>query len=126
MMAESREHHPILVVDDDPDIREAIIEVLEENGHRTLSAANGNEALAALRSSDEPPCVILLDLMMPIMDGRAFREAQQADPELAKIPVIVLSAFRDSAETAKQLDVAGYLPKPVSLDALISLIDTFC
>jgi CheY-like chemotaxis protein len=122
----SHQHHPILVVDDDADIRETIVEVLEENGHRTLSAANGNEALAALRNADEPPCLILLDLMMPIMDGRAFREAQQADPELSKIPVIVLSAFRDSAETAKQLDAAGFLPKPVSLDALISLIDSFC
>ena len=125
-MSESREHHPILVVDDDPDIREAIIDVLEENGHRTLSASNGDEALATLRSTDETPCVILLDLMMPVMDGRAFRQAQQADPELSKIPVIVLSAFRDSAETAKQLDVAGYLPKPVSIEALISMIDTFC
>jgi len=125
-MSELRDHSPILVVDDDPDIREAIVEVLEENGHRTLSAANGDEALATLRSSNEPPCVILLDLMMPVMDGRAFREAQQADPELSKIPVIVLSAFRDSAETAKQLDVAGYLPKPVSLEALISMIDNFC
>lgn len=119
-------HHPILVVDDDTDIRETIIEVLEESGHRALPAANGTEALAALRAMNEPPCLILLDLMMPIMDGRAFREAQQADPVLANIPVIVISAFRDSAETARELDAAGYLPKPVSLEALIDIVDAFC
>lgn len=119
-------HHPILVVDDDTDIRETIIEVLEENGHRALAAANGTEALAALRAMGEPPCLILLDLMMPIMDGRAFREAQQADPELARIPVIILSAFRDSAETAKELEATAYLPKPVSIDALMSLVDAYC
>ena len=64
--------------------------------------------------------------MMPVMDGRAFREAQLADPTLAPIPVIVLSAFRDTAETARQLEAAGHLTKPVSLDALMSLVETYC
>ena len=118
--------HPILVVDDDADIRETIVEVLEDNGHRTIAAANGTEALDKLRMLGDVPCLILLDLMMPVMDGVAFREAQMGDPDLAKIPVIILSAFRDSAETAKQLNAAGHLPKPVRLDALIEMVDTFC
>jgi CheY-like chemotaxis protein len=118
--------HRILVVDDDPDIRETIVEILEDSGHRAIAAANGNEALARLREEGDPPCLILLDLMMPIMDGRAFRQAQLADPTLAPIPVIVLSAFRDTAETARQLAAAGHLTKPVTLDALMNLVDTFC
>lgn len=112
----------ILVVDDDPDIRDTVIEVLEEHGLRAQGAANGVEALRALRDDPELPRLILLDLMMPGMDGRAFREAQLADPALAPIPVVVISAFRDSAETAEQLGAAGHLTKPVSLDDLLDVI----
>jgi CheY-like chemotaxis protein len=118
--------HRILVVDDDPDIRESIVEVLEDAGHATVSAANGNEALDKLRAEAEPPCLILLDLMMPVMDGRAFREEQLKDPALSPIPVIVLSAFRDAGDTAKEMNAAGHLPKPVTLEALIQLVDSFC
>jgi CheY-like chemotaxis protein len=118
--------HRVLVVDDDPDIRETVIEVLEENGHRAFGAANGVEALDHLRKSDELPCLILLDLMMPTMDGPSFRSEQLKDPALSPIPVVVISAFRDSAETAKELDAAGHLSKPVSLDDLIELVERFC
>jgi CheY-like chemotaxis protein len=118
--------HRVLVVDDDPDIRETVIEVLEENGHRALGAANGKEALARLRASDELPCLILLDLMMPTMNGQEFRAEQLKDPALKPIPVIVISAFRDAAEKAAELDAAGHLDKPVHLDELITLVDQFC
>lgn len=118
--------HHVLVVDDDPDIRETVIEVLEENGHRARGASNGVEALERLRSDKELPCVILLDLMMPMMDGEEFRAEQLKDPALSPIPVIVISAFRDAAEKATELAAAGHLSKPVRLDELISLIDRFC
>lgn len=118
--------HRILVIDDDPDIRETLIEVLEDAGHETLAAANGNEALRTLRTTESPPCLILLDLMMPIMDGRTFREEQLKDPALAAIPVVVLSAFRDAADTANELSAQAHLPKPVSLDALMRVVDTYC
>jgi CheY-like chemotaxis protein len=118
--------HRVLVVDDDPDIRETVIEVLQENGHRALGASNGVEALEQLRSSEELPCLILLDLMMPTMDGTAFRAEQLKDPVLSPIPVVVISAFRDSAEKAKELAVAGHLTKPVSLDALMAVVSRFC
>ncbi len=118
--------HHILVVDDDADIRETLVEILEESGHRAVSASNGNEALEVLRAAPDRPCPILLDLMMPGMDGRTFRAEQLKDPSLAPIPVVLLSAFRDTAETARELDVAGHLPKPVSLDALIKLVGVFC
>lgn len=118
--------HRILVVDDDPDIRETLVELLEENGHPAFAAANGNEALETLRTAGETPCLILLDLMMPGMDGIAFREEQLKDPALSPIPVIVLSAFRDSAETAQQIAATAHLPKPVSFDALMKLVETYC
>ena len=118
--------HRVLVVDDDPDIRETVIEVLEEAGHRAQGAHNGVVALEHLRADPELPCLILLDLMMPEMDGATFRQEQLKDPTLSPIPVIVISAFRDTEETARQLEAAGHLTKPVSLDALISLVDTYC
>ncbi len=116
----------VLVVDDDPDIRETVIEVLEENGHSAVGACNGLEALERLRSAEELPRLILLDLMMPMMDGHAFRAEQLKDPALSPIPVIVISAFLDGAERTAELAAAGHLSKPVRLDELISLIDRFC
>lgn len=118
--------HHVLVVDDDPDIRETVIEVLEENGHQALGAVNGADALAQLRGSNDLPCVILLDLMMPTMDGETFRAEQLKDPTLSPIPVIVISAFRDTAEKATLLEAAGHLSKPVRLDDLIQLVEQFC
>ena len=77
----------ILVVDDDPDIRDSLREVLEDEGYGTSCVANGREALDFLRSGKRP-CVILLDLMMPVMDGWQFLEEQKRDPALAAIPVL--------------------------------------
>ena len=118
--------HHVLVIDDDSDIREAMIEVLEESGHQATGAANGDDALVQLRASAEPPCLILLDLMMPVMDGREFREQQLRDPVLSTIPVIVISAFRDVAETAQQMKVAAHVKKPVSLRDLVELVERYC
>src|SRR5205823_13422880 len=84
----------VLIVDDDPALRESLSEVLEDAEYSPLVAANGQEALAFLRQGYKP-CVILLDLMMPIMDGWQFRAAQLADPDLGPIPVVVLSAVND-------------------------------
>ena len=116
----------MLVVDDDPDIREAMIEVLEESGHTATGVANGNEALVHLRSTPVPPCLILLDLMMPVMDGREFREEQLRDPALSPIPVVVISAFRDVEQTAEAMKVAAHVKKPVSLSDLVQLVERYC
>lgn len=118
--------HCVLVVDDDPDIRETLIEVLEDHGHRAIGAANGNEALEQLRRIAHEPCLILLDLMMPGMDGRTFRELQLSDPVLSPIPVIVVSAFRDVSETAAALGAAGHVKKPIGLKDLIAMVEQFC
>jgi CheY-like chemotaxis protein len=116
----------VLVVDDDEDIRETVVQVLEEEGYRTLSAEHGAEALEVLRREEHPPALILLDLMMPVMDGTAFRASQLADPRLAGIPVIVVSAYTDLAEKAKTMGSVQTLKKPLQLQTLMTAIRTVC
>ena len=85
--------HTVMVVEDDVDIRQALIEILEDHGFGTLAARDGADALNILSHATELPCVILLDLMMPVMDGATFRQVQRQDPRLASIPVVVLSGI---------------------------------
>jgi len=106
----------ILIVEDDLDIREALAEALGFEGYDVFLAENGQEALDVLREGPLPH-VILLDLLMPVMSGWQFRQEQLADPALADIPVIVVSA---SAPGDAQPD--RYLPKPFSIDELLSAV----
>ena len=112
----------ILVVDDEESIRETLVDILDEQGYAAVGATDGRDALRKLRASPGRWSLILLDLTMPVMDGRAFREEQRRDLALAPIPVIVLSAYRDIAEKAAELEVASYLSKPPSLPALLELL----
>ncbi len=105
----------LMVVDDDADIRDMLAEVLEAEGYRVICAADGEEALRVLRQGPPYPSLILLDLMMPGMDGWEFRALQAKDPALAGIPVIVLTADGKPAP----IDAAGHLTKPVPLQALL-------
>lgn len=113
----------ILLVDDDADVRESIGEALEEGGYHVATAPNGKEALRQLRADDVRPDLILLDIMMPEMDGWTFRKEQRQDPTIASIPVIVFTAYGAPRDIAKQLDAAGFLKKPLRLDELLSTID---
>jgi len=115
---------PILVVEDDPDTREAIVLGLETVGYRVVAAADGLEALDLLERGARP-CLILLDLMMPIMDGVHFRTEQLARPDVANIPVIVISAFAQLTR-AHWLRAADYLPKPIDFDLLLQLVERHC
>ncbi len=110
----------LLVIEDDSDIREALDGLLSMEGFRVTGCSNGREALEWLRISPKPD-LILLDLMMPIMDGWQFRVVQKDDPELATIPVLALSA--DSTAKAAAIDAEAYLKKPVDYDTLIATID---
>jgi two-component system chemotaxis response regulator CheY len=112
----------LLVVDDDLDIRDALQDVFELEGYAVLLAADGLEALAQLRQVETPPGLILLDLMMPRMDGFAFREALRHDATLSDIPVLVASADLDVKGAAEELDVAGWLRKPLDLSELLSAV----
>jgi CheY-like chemotaxis protein len=117
--------HIVLVVEDDPDIRATLCEALEDHGYSPVPASNGVEALDYLRGSNEKPCLILLDLMMPVMDGQEFRAQQRADQELAAIPVVVISAYRDLEKYATEL-ATECLPKPVRLERLLQTARKHC
>ena len=99
MQPHARSAAPILLVEDDPELREALALVLESDGYVVVTAADGVEALERLHDRLRPR-VIVLDLMLPVMDGFEFRVRQTEDPELAGIPVIVLSAGGDGAPPA--------------------------
>jgi CheY-like chemotaxis protein len=116
---------PILVVDDNAEIREAISTDLESAGFDVRLAADGEAGLVAAREWPRP-CLILLDLMMPVMDGWTFRERQLADPQLRGIPVVVFSARGDADRHGRVLHAAAALEKPVDLDKLHQVVEQVC
>jgi CheY-like chemotaxis protein len=113
----------VLLVEDDEDIRASIAEILKDEGFQVIGAADGDDALRYLQAAAEPPRLILLDLMMPVMDGWAFRAAQLADERLAKIPVVILSAATDVRRHAAQLRVDDYLVKPLDVPLLLNAVE---
>jgi CheY-like chemotaxis protein len=116
----------VLIVEDDSDTRSALAEVLEDGNYRLIIAENGKVALQELRAATSPPCLILLDVMMPVMDGKEFRLEQEKDPVLRTIPVVVLSAHADAVASATQMGAAGFLKKPVDLADLLRTVEQFC
>jgi CheY-like chemotaxis protein len=116
----------VMVVEDDADVRDAIAEVLQDHDYQPVGAANGQEAIAHLRSHPVMPCVILLDIMMPVMDGWQFRALQRQDPHLSPIPVVVLTAHANVQEAANKMAAAACLKKPIQLEALLATVEQFC
>jgi CheY-like chemotaxis protein len=114
----------VMIVEDDPDTREMLERFLELEGFDVRTAANGKLALEALRA-DSALCVILLDLMMPVMNGWQFRAAQASDPALARIPVIVVTAAGAKGDIPA-IDAHGWLSKPVDFDRLLATITPLC
>lgn len=115
----------ILVVDDDPDILESTSLVLGAEGWRTLAAPDGEAALNLLRHGPRP-CLILLDMMMPRMNGWDFRAAQAADLSIGDIPVVIVTGDSRPREKAEQLGAHGWLAKPVELDELTATVRSHC
>ena len=109
----------ILVVEDDDAIRDLLLDVLTDEGYTVRAAGDGAAALAILDGWQ--PALIILDQLMPRMDGAAFRLAQRARPAIATIPTILLSAARNLPEQARSLDIAATIAKPFNLDELLSL-----
>jgi len=116
------ERHHILVVEDDPDLRDTLTEVLEAAGYSVVGARDGLEALSELRSKARRPDLILLDLQMPNMNGIEFRTVQMQAPDIADIPVAILTADARGGEQAASLKSAGFLRKPLKLPQLLSMI----
>ncbi len=122
---ESRGRCVVLVVDDDDDIRDTLSDALEIAGYQVARAADGRQALDELRrqmDGDRPPCAVLLDMMMPVMNGYQFLDEQQQDPALACVPVVVLSAF----EPRESIQAAAYLTKPIALLRVLGTLKKFC
>jgi CheY-like chemotaxis protein len=113
----------VLIVDDDPDIRDSLREVLEDEGYEVATVANGREALDHLKASSPRPCVILLDLMMPVMDGWQFRKEQKQDPAIANIPLIVITA---TGKRPVLIDADELVMKPLDLGRLFEAIERYC
>ena len=113
----------VLIVEDDPDTREMLTSFLQLEGFQTETASNGREALDRLAGGVDAD-VIVLDLMMPVMDGWQFRRRQIEDTRLAKIPTIVVSAA--GRERMAQISADAYLAKPIDMDELLSRVTHFC
>jgi len=112
----------VMVVEDDRDIRESLKDALEAENFSVVTACNGREALDALRS-DLRPCLILLDLMMPIMGGVEFIDRLDVDLHLECIPVFVISAIADRSNSAR---ATGYIKKPADLDVILATAHRYC
>jgi CheY-like chemotaxis protein len=115
--------HLVMVVDDDDDIRETLAGLLEDEGYTVVAYASGQDALTALQQGARPR-VILLDLMMPVMDGSEFRREQLADPALADIPVILITAA--GLERVSRSEYSEVLRKPLKVDKVLEVVAGFC
>lgn len=117
----------VLLVEDDPDVQLCVKTILTIRGFEVATAADGAEALAWLRSSGQPkPNLILLDLMMPGMNGFEFRSHMIADPDLSDIPVVVITGAGTLTEQENALLKTEVLRKPLDLPDLLETVDRFC
>lgn len=113
----------ILIVEDDADIRETLQHLLESAGYAARAAGNGQEALEMIEGLGQP-CLILLDLMMPVMDGWAFLSALERDETLASVPIVIVSAYTERGVAPER--AAQVLQKPLDLRALMELVRQHC
>jgi CheY-like chemotaxis protein len=115
--------HAILVVDDNRDLCETLVSILADFGYSANTAANGLEALKALKRGPAP-CLVLLDLMMPVMDGYTFLEERRRDPQLSGIPVVIITAGAH-VDPGRAHD-ARILTKPIRTEALMAIVSEIC
>jgi CheY-like chemotaxis protein len=113
----------VLIVEDDEDVRDFMDVLLRASGYETMTAANGAIGLEMMQH--RRPCVVLLDMMMPVMDGWTFRARQLADPDLAPVPVIAVTAAFSPSDVKARLDVRC-LPKPVDFERLLDEVSGAC
>lgn len=115
----------ILVIEDDASIRELLVELLESEGYVVAAAINGLDGLRQLQV-DVAPDLILIDLMMPVMDGYSFRTEQLKNPLWAKIPTVVMSAEANAKEKMKNFNITAFLSKPVELETILRTVSLHC
>lgn len=119
----------VLIVEDNNDIRETVEDVLKTEGYRVYAVSDGRQALRALNVIPGPS-LILLDMMMPLMNGWEFLQAQKADAKFANLPVVVISALSAAQALAKggdgSIEAQGYIRKPLDIDTLLGLVRIYC
>lgn len=115
----------VLVVDDDEGIRESLVDILSLEGYSVVTATNGAEAMDALRAG-VTPCLILLDLKMPVMSGAEFYALQQLDPSWSQIPVVIISADGDLAAKAAALGCPKFIEKPMKVPKILTCVERYC
>ena len=118
--------HYVLVVEDNQDVRETLVELLESYGYEAIGAEHGREAFDKLDRLGTRPCMIVLDLMMPVMDGRAFRQEQLKKPDVSSVPVVVISAYDETPERLREMQALAYLRKPINLTELMRVVGQHC
>jgi len=121
---DGRSRKSVLLVEDDDDIRECLSELLADAGYGVVTAPNGAVALAYLQKC-EHPCLILLDLIMPVMNGSELLSALRSDDVLAPLPVVVVSATPEEALNVRPL-TQGFVKKPVDFELLLELVGRYC
>ncbi len=115
----------VLLVEDNDDSRDTLRMILEAQGYPVTSAVNGWEALETLKDAPNP-CIILLDLMMPVMDGWEFMRRQGGDPALADIPTLLVTGAAEVGETPETVRMVGCLQKPIDPDTLLQTVGRHC
>ena len=120
----------VLIVEDDPDVREMLAALLVTEGFHAVAAEDGLEALHLLRAvrhrAPQIPCLILLDLMMPRLSGNEFRRAQLGDPTVAAVPVAIMSGAVDIEQRAQALGAVATLAKPIDCEVLLDVVRRYC
>jgi len=117
--------HNILVVEDDPTLRNAMGDLLGEEGISATPAENGQVGLDLLRAGARP-CLVMLDLQMPVVDGFTFRRRQLEDSRIAGIPVVVMTGQPGSTREAESLGVALTMSKPVAASRVLGIVEQYC
>jgi CheY-like chemotaxis protein len=120
----------VLIVEDDPQIREMLRELLATAGFHTVAAQDGLEALHLLRTvrhrAPHTPCLVLLDLKMPRLGGNEFRRAQLGDPTVANVPIAVMSGAADLEQRGAAMGAVATLAKPLDVDVLMQVVRRYC
>jgi CheY-like chemotaxis protein len=117
---------PVLIVEDDADLREVYADALAAEGYGVELASDGNEALARLSEASELPCAVLLDLRMPGMDGWELARRLRDSAQWSQLPILVVAAHYLVADEARRIGAAGWLQKPVTLDRLVTAVRGIC
>lgn len=115
----------VLVIEDNPDLRDLVTTLLERSGYDVVGAENGSDVLSTIE--DRPaPALILLDLTTPVMDGWTFCAERAHHPTLATVPLVVFSAIPPEDPRMRALDASGYLPKPADLEQILAMVRRWC